>query len=203
MRKEITLILLSLIINVFGLIAQDRFESKEYGFSIAIPSEWIAASNNDILENLKKMDVSDENLVKMINDHNGSLLLTSFYKYDPKTTAGLIPTIQVNVRANPTPTFDYFESMIVQSAEGFKNHFKDFTYAEEPTVIEVGGMKAVYFIGKFSMPTQNGQTLKVRSRTYAVPKGSYFFQMNFTDGQTKEDCSELFETLVKSIKITE
>ena len=51
------------------------------------------------------------------------------------------------------------------------------------------------------MKSQNGNELKVRSRTYAIPYKNYFFQVNFTDGQIGEDCNKEFEELVKTIKI--
>ena len=53
------------------------------------------------------------------------------------------------------------------------------------------------------MKTQNGQEMKVRSRTYAIPYKNYFFQLNFTDGQTCEDYNEEFDELVKTIQIGE
>jgi len=51
------------------------------------------------------------------------------------------------------------------------------------------------------MKTQFNQILKVRSRAYAIPQKSYFFQINFTDGQIEEDCTKEFDELVKTIKI--
>lgn len=51
------------------------------------------------------------------------------------------------------------------------------------------------------MQTPYGGVMKVRSRTYAIPYGSYFFQLNFTDGQIKEDNSELFDKLIQTVTI--
>ena len=51
------------------------------------------------------------------------------------------------------------------------------------------------------MKSQSGQELKVRSRTYAIPYRNHFFQVNFTDGQSGEDCKKEFDELVKTIKI--
>ena len=90
---------------------------------------------------------------------------------------------------------------MAQSANGFKKYFEDFEFINEITEIEISGIKCVYFIGKFTMKTQNGQEMKVRSRTYAIPYKNYFFQLNFTDGQIGEDCTKEFDELVKTIKI--
>ena len=53
------------------------------------------------------------------------------------------------------------------------------------------------------MKTKNGQEMKVRSRTYAIPYKNYFFQLNLTDGQFGEDCTKEFDELIKTIKIGE
>lgn len=197
-------IIYSLIICLFslqGAFGQEKFENKQYGFSMTEPENWIEADNKELLKNLDKFELTEKELTKFINDHKGSVLLTSFYKYNPKTHAGLIPTIQVNVRVNPTRNFSDFTNVMTQSANSFKQYFEDFSFEVEPKAIEISGIKSIYFVGKFSMQTQNGGIMKVRSRTYAIPYGSYLFQLNFTDGQEKEDSSELFDKLIQSIKI--
>jgi hypothetical protein len=200
MRTKFAFIL-TLILITNSIFSQEKFSNKQYGFSIDKPIGWIEADNKELLRNLDKFELTEENLTKFINDHKGSILLTSYYKYNPKTHAGLIPTIQFNVRVNGARNFNEFKNVMTQSANSFKNHFEDFEFAVTPTVVEISGVKAIYFVGKFSMQMHNGILMKVRSRTYAVPYGSYFFQLNFTDGQDKEDNSELFDSLIKTIKI--
>ena len=168
---------------------------------MAQPENWMQADNRELLQNLSKFDMNDEELKQFIASHNGSLLLTSFYKYNPQTHAGLIPTIQVNVRNNGTRNFSEFTNLITQSANSFKQYFPDFKFETTPTVVDVGGVKSIYFVVKFSMQTQNGESLKLRSRTYAIPYGSYFFQLNFTDGQVTEDNSKLFDALARTVRI--
>ena len=181
--------------------AQEIFKEEKYGFSMEKPSDWIEADNKDLLDNLAKFELDDEKLAKFVKDHNGSILLTSFYKYNPRTHAGLIPTIQVNVRLNGTRNFEEFKNLITQSANSFKQYFDDFKFESEPKVVEIDGVKSVYFVGNFSMETQSGELMKVRSRTYAIPHNNYFFQLNFTDGQEKQDDAELFDRLIKTVKV--
>lgn len=202
MRKIILLVFI--ITSSLNLVyGQKNFENKEYGFIIQEPKNWIEASNKVLLKNLEKFEVTEENLSKLISDNKGSILLTSFYKYDPKTHAGIIPTIQINLRAKGKSDFEQFKKGMAESATGFKKYFQDFEFINEITEIEISGIKCVYFIGKFTMKTQNGQEMKVRSRTYAIPYKDYFFQLNFTDGQIGEDCTIEFDELVKTIKIGE
>ncbi|WP_029036692.1 hypothetical protein [Salinimicrobium xinjiangense] len=199
--KQLIFSLTFLLFCSSGAIGQATFESRQYGFAMAQPENWVQTDNRELLQNLGKFDLKEAELQKLISDHNGSLLLTSFYKYNPESHAGLIPTIQLNVRANATRNFAEFTNLITQSANSFKQYFSDFTFDTAPKVVEVGGVKSVYFVGKFTMQTPAGESIKVRSRTYAIPYGSYFFQLNFTDGQVTEDSSELFDALAKTIRI--
>ena len=187
-------------------IMNDEFSNSENSFphndfSMDKPMDWIVADNKEILENLEKFELTEENFTKLIHDNKGSFLLISYYKYNPETHAGLIPTIQINIRANAANNFDEFKNAMIQSTNSFKNYFEDFEFTVSPSVIEISGIKSIYFIGNFSMQIQNGETIKVRSRTYAIPNGDYFFQVNFTDGQDSEDCSKLFDELIETVKI--
>ena len=199
-RLIFTILIINLLIIKQGY-AQDIFKQDKYGISIKKPSDWLEADNKQLLENLGKFELDDEKLEKFIKDNNGSILLTSFYKYNPQTHAGLIPTIQINVRLNPTRNFEEFKSSMIQSANSFKQYFSDFKFETEPKVIEVDEINSIYFVGNFTMKTQNGEPMKVRSRTYAIPKDGYFFQINFTDGADKEDNSELFDELIETVDI--
>lgn len=199
--KQLIFSLTFLLFSSPGVLGQTTFENIHYGFAMAQPENWMQAGNQELLRNIEKLKLNEEELKKLISDHNGSLLLTSFYKYNPQTHAGLIPTIQVNVRANATRNFSEFTNLITQSANSFKQYFSDFTFDTSPKVVEIGGVKSVYFVGKFTMQTQAGESIKVRSRTYAIPNGSFFFQLNFTDGQVLEDNSQLFDALAKSVRI--
>ena len=180
---------------------QDKIENVQYGFSMQAPPDWIESNNEELLKNLGKLELSDEELTKFLKDHKGSVLLGSFYKYDPATHAGLIPTIQVNVRANPSENFDAFTNLIELSANSMEKYFKAFDFLEEPKAIEISGKQSIYFVCKFNLPTQSGELMKVKSRTYAIPYGKYFFQLNFTDAQSGEDNSKLFDQLIKTVVV--
>lgn len=123
----------------------------------------------------------------------------SYMKYKPNEHAGLIPVVQVNLRLNDTKSFPQFVSVMTKSAESMKNYLHNFEYIDKPKTFTIGGKQAFYFSAKFKMATKGSDTLNARSRTYAVPYGDKFFQINFTDGPD-EDCSELYDSLIKTIK---
>ena len=173
--------------------------NNELAFSMTPPSGWHGTTNQEIWDNLHKFKVTGVELNKYISDHKGSLLVVSYMKYKPSEHAGLIPVIQVNLRLNDTKSFSQFVSVMTKSADNMKNYLNDFQYVDNAKTITLAGRQAFYFSAKFNMLTKNSDTIKARSRTYAVPIGDKFLQINFTDGPN-EDCSKLFDSLVKTIK---
>ena len=176
-----------------------RQSSNDLKFSITSPDKWKKTTNTEIYNNIDQFKLTPTQLGKYISDHKGSVLFVTYSKYDPAQHAGLIPTIQVNIRNNTTKTFDSFFQTMTKSSETMQNYFKDFEYIDKPQKVKVGGKDAFYFSAKFTMATNN-QTIKPRSRTYAIPNGNTFFQVNFTDSDN-EDCSKLFDSLVKTIRL--
>lgn len=199
MKKLLPLLLFLFCVSLFA--QTKRYENTEYGFSMDEPDNWIWANNEDLKQNLGKLDLDNAKLLKIIQDHKGSLLLLSSYKYDPMAKAGLIPAIQVNVREKRNKDFEVFKSYIVKSAQNLKSLYSDYEFIDEPQDVKVNRVKSIYFSGKFSMKTQMGETYRVRSRTYVIPHGDFYFQIVMTDGVVTEDCSKLFEELIESIKI--
>lgn len=112
--KKFVLILLIAVSTLTSVTAQTIFKDEAYGFSIEQPKDWLVGDNKTRMDNLAKLKIDETALNEMIKSNKGSLLLTSFYKYDIKTTAGLIPTIQINVLNNPTTTFEQFNTAMSQ-----------------------------------------------------------------------------------------
>lgn len=182
-------------------VAQTKYESKVHGFSMDEPAGWIVANNQDILENLEKLDLDDAKVMKILEDRKGSLHLVSFYKYDPQTHPGFIPAIQVNLREKRNKEWGTFRSTLVKSARDMGKLLDNYEFMEEPADVNIDGIKCIYFRTKFTMKTDNGQEYRVRNRMYIIPKKDYYFQINFTDGLINEDCTAEFDKLVKSINI--
>jgi hypothetical protein len=200
MKKNFQAIFLIFIL-VTVQCGQKKLDNKNFGFSMQAPENWIAANREEITKNLERVEMSEEKFAEMVKTNNGSILLMSYYKYDIKEKAGLIPKIQVDVRPNKTKDFQQFKSSIIKSAEDFKKFLEDYEFIEEPKEIEISGLKSVVVNGKFTLKTQDGQVMKARARIYSIPYKNYFFQVSMTDGQVEEDNSRLFDELVQTIKI--
>jgi len=186
-----------------GVQAQQRaFTSNEFGFTMLEPSGWVLAEKRVLDEGLTQMDLSDATLEKLLKDDD--VLLFAYTKYVPDSKPGLNPKIEARVvsnRLNRSLSFDEFKPAIVRAFQTLKSGLQAYAYIQEPTPIDVVGATGVYQISKFKMRTKERTEYYVRSRTYAIPYKTYFFQISFVDEVGGEDCSAVFDELVKSIKI--
>lgn len=199
MMKKLIFMLMAVV--SISATAQMRYDNKTFKFSMLEPQSWIWANSDDLKLNLDKLEIDEDDLAKIVSDHKGSVLLQSFFKYDPQTHPGIIPAIQINVRERNNPDFDLFKEQIVKSSRNLQRVYTDYTFVEDVTETKISGIKSLYFISKFTMKTDSGSELRVRSRIYVIPMKDYYFQINMTDGLLSEDCSKEFDKLIKSIKV--
>ena len=206
--KCITRILLSAALGMTFAIAanaqQTTFRSSEFGFSMLEPKGWVLTEKKVLDESLMKMELSDATLEKLLKEDDGDVLLFAYTKYPPNSKPGLNPKIEARVISNRLDrplSFEEFRPAIVRAFQTLKADLPAYAYVQEPTSIDVTGATGVYQISKFKMRTKERTEYHVRSRTYAIPYKTYFFQISFVDEVGGEDCSAVFDELVKSIKI--
>ena len=201
---RILLLTLLAVSSVIGINAQQTtFRSSEFGFTMLEPSGWVLAEKKVLDESLMQMELSDATLEKLLKD-DGDVLLFAYTKYSPNSKSGLNPKIEGRVisnRLNRSLTFDEFRPAIVRALQTLKIDLPAYSYIQEPTPIDFNGALGVYQISKFKMRTKERTVYHVRSRTYAIPYKTYFFQISFVDEVGGDDCSAVFDDLVKSIKI--
>ena len=188
-----------LLITLLALAAQAATQTAAplSGFAMAAPGGWHLLTDQGVIDNLGKIKISPAQLDKVLASHSAPVV--AYQKYRPDAHAGLIPTIQVNLRRNPATSFDGFVSIITRSIEGPKAILPAFQLIQAPRVVQVGGRRAVVFAATYDVETKHAGTMKVRARTYAVPTGATFLQINFVDGPT-DDCAVLFDQLVGTIR---
>lgn len=182
--------------------AQDVFESKQFGIKMSKPQNWIAATNTDLQNNLDKIKFNDEELQKVLNSNKGILILSTYYKYKADSAAGLIPTIKVTVRANPTTNMSDFKQVMAASTERVKTVVKNFEFIENFKEVNIFGFPSLYYNCRYSLTLANGNNMKVRNRYYMIPKGTYFISISLMDNETNEDCSKVLDNFIKSLQLT-
>ena len=200
MRKILVFIALATAL-VIGVNGQDAVSVTKFGFSIQPPKGWITANKGERHENIRRLEMSDDALKKMLDGDEGTTSLMSFFRQDPNTTSGLVPVVNVDVRRMTPVPYQQFKADLTKSTDGLKTYFPDIRLGE-PADVQISGIRAVLFTSTFTMKTAAGQILKVRNRVYGIPMGNYFFQISLNDGQEKDlDCTQEFDQVIGSIKI--
>jgi len=198
-----SLVLVSVVSSIITSVnAQGATFRSEFGFSMLEPKGWVLTEKKVLDESLMQMELSDATFQKILSDDD--ILLFAYTKYVPNSRRGLNPKIEARVisnRLNRPLTLDEFRPAIIRAFQTLKGDLPAYTYLQEPTSIDFVGASGVYQISKFKMRTKERTEFYVRSRTYAIPYKTYFFQISFVDEVGGEDCSPLFDELVKSIKI--
>ena len=197
------ILLLSLSIISQTVFSQNKQFIKALGFQMEQPEGWIEMSEVEARENISKMRLEDPEFKKYILEQKGMLQLATLMKYNPKKHAGLIPAIKVHFNINPFDDFDKFVEAMENSMKEFEKVLENYKYAVEPTIVILNGQKVFYFVAEFDMTFKNKGVWKVRSKTYIVPYGGYYYQINFTGGQEEEQCTEIFEEAIKTIKFNQ
>jgi hypothetical protein len=192
-------ILILVLVSNFGF-SQVIYRNENIGFSIEQPNKWIKAKEGETIENLKSNIKLDEKvLAKLIEQNKGTIQVVSFFKYPIETTAGMIPTIKVNLRSNPYKNFADFRKSIEESFTGIKKVFPDFKYTSNPTESVIGGKKCVTASCIYTL-TGNGGKAKVKIIVYAIPVKDQFYQITLMDTE-EENNTELFNKMVGTIII--
>lgn len=199
--KKVLLNLIFLLI-VFNSYCQEKLDIKRIGFSIDIPKNWTTIPNDEILKNLNNFEFTDEQMDHLFKTNNSTVNLATFVKYDPKTHAGIIPTIKIRTRESKVTNLQDFLKQIQNSNEELKKTLDDFKFIDNPTLVELSRKKVVKFSVQFHLK-KDGHIFTICSRSYYIPKNGYYISLNFIEEIGKEDNSLLFENLIKTISLTD
>jgi hypothetical protein len=198
--KTATLTLLFVLLsNTF--YSQERLEIKRIGFSIGIPKKWLSQDNTEVLNNLNNYDFTDKQINNLLKADNASVNLATYVKYDPKTYAGIIPTIKIRTRENKTTNLEDFLNEVQNSNIEAKKSLDDFRFIENPTIVELSKEKVVKFSVQFVLKNNN-KTHIINSTSYYIPKNGYYISINFIEEYGKENNHELFEALIEGVSLT-
>jgi len=178
------------------------FTNSEFGFSMLEPQGWTLAEKRTLDENVKQLDLSKAAVDRLATEHD--ILLFAFTKYVPNSRRGLNPKIEARVIStglNRSLSFDEFKPAIIKALQTLRANHQSYGYLVKPSPIDFLGGKGVYQISRYELRTKERTEYTVRSRTYAIPYKTYYFQISFVDEIGGEDCSALFDELATSIRI--
>lgn len=196
--KILMFLSLTFVTNVS--FSQNIFQNESIGFSIQQPEKWIKAKEGQTIDNLKSNIKLDEKIVaKLLEQNKGTIQVVTYFKYPIETTAGIIPTIKVNLRSNPHKNFVDFRKSIEESFIGIKKVFTDFKYISAPTESIVDGKKCITATCIYTL-TGKGGNEKVKIIVYAIPVRNQFYQVTLMDTEDGSN-TELFQKIVNTIVI--
>ena len=192
---------IAIILSVLFISCSSQTENKKIeGFKIPKPENWIDKSELSVKDNLFKYNLKDEEISKLLKSHNGSVPVVIYTKNDPSEYSGIILTIQVLLRPNNSKDIISFKKMMEPSLKQMADAFSNFEILSPLEIIEIDGFKALKFISQFDMPINENETSTIRSWTYAIPSGTHFYQINFSDTES-ENSEKLYNELINQIKL--
>tara|TARA_B110000090_G_scaffold32339_1_gene34572 strand:+ start:1884 stop:2492 length:609 start_codon:yes stop_codon:yes gene_type:complete len=190
-----------ILFSVLFFSCSSRSENKRIeGIEIPTPENWIDKSEIRIKDNLANYNLKDEEISKLLKNHNGSVPVVIYTKYEPSQFNGPIPTIQVLLRPNNTKNINSFKKTMEPSLKQMADALSKFKILSLLEIIEIDGFKALKFVSQFDMPFGEDESYTIRSWTYAIPAGKHFYQINFSDTEN-EDNEKIYAQLITQIKL--
>jgi len=185
-----------------SVFAQERLELKQLGFKMDAPMDWFKIGEKGVEHNLNRLDLTDEQEAAMFKSLNAASKLVSYYKYDPVSIKGIIPTINIAVRATRVKSFANFKMHIERTSSQMKTLFENFI-TTAPQNVDIDGGKAWITKATYDFKDPAGAIVKLSSEAVYIYKGKYYISINFIEEKGKEDNTLLFNNVIKSIKLTD
>lgn len=185
-KKSLLLLQIMLITLTFVSYSQTN---TPLTFEMKTPDGWNKKTNIKILNEQSKLMLTGIQLNQYITENDSSVRLIYYSKYEkPK----YLPCIEIKIYNNRFKNFDAFYTAMSKTAEHFP---KDPQNPNKTTKVKIDGKDAIYTSAKF--PTSSNSN-PVRIKSYSIPIGEVYFQINFMD-EENEDCSKLFDELIKTV----
>jgi len=184
-------------------LAQTDYQNDLVKLKMQSPTNWKYAGTDESKKNLKEIKFTDEQLKVISSSNNGIISQISYYKYNQDSVTGFIPTVKITVRLNPAKTFDEFKTIMINSANRLKLTLSDFEYLDQVKTVKLSDHNSIYYSCRYSITPASSEKFNVRTISYNIPRGRYFVSITFMDNDSTEDCSNLFNGIIKTIKITD
>ena len=178
----------------------NTFTNVTVGFSITKPDSWQFFTGEQNLENLKKMQLKDEEFRELMVKYSTAPLV-AMTKY-PEPYDDLNPSLKVNIK--PLGNLKGMDPKgIVKLAAGpLKNVFKDFEIKVPPTDVTVSGLRAGYVQVNYSVTIPDGRSFPTTSELWIVPRGDYFFMIGAGTRQDEKTGTRAeIQSILKTAKI--
>ena len=169
----------------FAVAAQERLEHPGAGIGIDRPAGWHDATLAQVQANRERVRLSDPELQKALATRSAMPLFV-FTKY-AEPYAGVNPSIQVTLRSGlaGTPT-----QLLAAALEPMRRGFFDFRIMTPVQSAPVGGWPGAHVRVAYTLKNDAGESFRVLSRLWLVPRGHLMFLIGMSGGDTGVDVAE-------------
>ena len=154
---------------------------ERFGVSFRGPRGWFTPQREAMIENIRKLDSSKEDVAAILATLRGSIQLATYLKHDQRGHAGMIPTINVIGRPNPHTTFELFRDAIAAQSRAIGSTLRNYQVTTPAAERDLAGQRGVSFVAEFDLARPGGENYRVSSTTYAIPRGEIFLQISMSE----------------------
>ena len=197
LRNRAPLIFVLAIAVSYAAAAQERVDSPEAGIALTVPTGWHKATLEQVQANRERVRLPDAQLQQALTTRS-ALPLFTFTKHE-EPYPGLNPSIQVTLRAGLPGTAS---ELLTAALEPLRRGLLDFRIVSPVQSTQVGGWPAAHARTSYTLKNTQGQSFRVLSRMWLVPRGRLMFLIGMSGDQAGENlCEEEFAAALESIRI--
>jgi hypothetical protein len=192
-------ILLTLIFVPKSVFSQEKIELKDLGFSINYPKDWIAFNKSEVIPNIKNYDFNKDVIEAFSKQVNKSVEFITLSKYEPGKYNGIIPTIKIRVEKNTSKNIVELQKALDLGIK-LNETLPNMHFVEKSNIVIINGNQIIRTIIGYTLKN-NDVEYHIKSFKILIPIEKYYISLNFIEEEKKEDNSQLYEELIKSIQI--
>jgi len=181
-------------------IEENEFQSQGVGLSVTKPNDWNFVSAEKNLENLKQIQLDDEEFHELMLRHSTVPLVTIAKHREPYDD--LNPSLKITVRPLGGLPGDQPIQILELILPQMRSMFADFEVIQGPMELDVAGHQASYAKFHYLLETQDGNSFPTCSELWLVPRGNFFFLIGAGTRQDEKTGSrDEIQSILSSLKI--
>ncbi len=198
---RVLVVIMFLFLPLLAFAASDNtFTNVTVGFSVTKPDSWQFFTAEQNLENLKGMQLNNEQFRKVMLKYSTAPLVAMMKHPEPYDD--LNPSFKVNVKPLGNLKGTDPKGIVNLVAGPLKSVFKDFEITVPPTETTVSGLKAGYTQFNYSLSIPDGRSFPTTSEVWIVPRGDYFFIIGAGTRQDEKTGTRAeIQSILKTVKI--
>ena len=185
-----------------SLLTEERMTLHSLGTSFKQPKAWFNANEYQMMSHIGKLNSKKENIEQIIATHRSSLHIATFYKYNPAEYVGIIPTINILARHNPSRDFDTFFAASSKSSLSVGNIFNSYELQQLVTERMLAGKRIAYFSAEFDLNTGSSTKSHISNTTYLIPFQDTLIQVSMSEEKT-DNPEPVFAEFIEAFEFTD